>query len=355
MNWILYCTVCTENGKIYIGVHKTNNPEIFDGYIGNGLTVGWNIKNPHTAFQYAVKKYGYSKFKRCIIQIFDNEEAAYAREAEIVNKDFIKRNDNYNTSLGGRYSGIVYDQLYQYSLTGDFIKEWNSVGDAIKYYGCNSNRFNMAIKNKRSAFNSYWSKIKYIKLDTSEYRKSKHTEIYCYDDFGELYKIYNSVAEITKELGLTKSSIEDACSHKTPLRGFYFISDDSDINNIIKTREIIYNLTDKSISKYKNGKLIKTYSSIKKASKEENISTLQIKESIKNKDGIWAYGYSEIYSEQFLQPVSFKIDQFDLEGNYIKTWNSYSECRKEHPNVKQVLTGGRKQTHGFIFKIHKLS
>ena len=47
------------------------------------------------------------------------------------------------------------------------------------------------------------------------------------------------------------------------------------------------------------------------------------------------------------------IDQYDLEGNFIKTWNSYSECRKEHPNVKQVLTGGRKQTHGYTFKIHK--
>lgn len=50
-----------------------------------------------------------------------------------------------------------------------------------------------------------------------------------------------------------------------------------------------------------------------------------------------------------------KIDQYDLNGNYIKTWNSYSECRKEHPNVKQVLSGGRNHTHGFIFKIHELS
>ena len=52
-------------------------------------------------------------------------------------------------------------------------------------------------------------------------------------------------------------------------------------------------------------------------------------------------------------PNAKPVYQYDLEGNFIKTWNSYSECRKEHPNVKQVLTGGRKQTHGYTFKIHK--
>ncbi len=64
MKYIVYCTTCTINGKIYIGVHKTENPDIFDGYIGNGIEIGWNIKNPKTAFQNAVKKYGYSKFKK---------------------------------------------------------------------------------------------------------------------------------------------------------------------------------------------------------------------------------------------------------------------------------------------------
>ena len=203
MKWIVYCTTCTENGKIYIGVHKTENPDVFDGYIGNGLNMGWNIKNPHTAFQYAVKKYGYNKFKRNILYVFDSEELAYAKEAEIVTKEFVKRRDNYNTALGGIYSGTVYDTLYQYSLSGEFIKEWDSVGETVRYYGCNSNRFNMAIKDRRSAFNSYWSKTYFDKLDTTLYTKSKHSEIYCYDDLGDLFKVYDSVKEIIDDLGFT--------------------------------------------------------------------------------------------------------------------------------------------------------
>ncbi len=353
MKWIVYCTTCTENGKIYIGVHKTENPEIFDGYIGNGINIGWNIKNPHTAFQYAIKKYGFSKFKRNTLYVFDSEEQAYAKESEIVTKDFIKQKTNYNTCLGGRYAGHIYDELYQYALDGTFIKTWDSIGDAIRYYGCNSNRFNMAIKDKRSAYNSYWSKTFFDKLDTTLYRKSVHSEIYCYDKTGELYKIYDSVADIIDDLGFTKASIQDSCSHKIPLHGFYFISDDSDINDIIKTRELVFSLSDNSVSKYKDGKLVKTYPSIAQAAKENKISSNIIKKEIKANTGTWAYGYMDTYHVN--SKAGVQIDQYDLEGNFIKTWDTYSQCRKKFPNVKAVLCGGRKHTHGYTFKIHKVS
>ena len=59
--------------------------------------------------------------------IYDNEIDAYNKEAEIVNFDFIKRRDNYNTSIGGIFSGKQYKYIYQYDLNGNFIKEWFSV------------------------------------------------------------------------------------------------------------------------------------------------------------------------------------------------------------------------------------
>lgn len=351
MKHIVYCTTCKVNGKIYIGVHKTKNPDIFDGYVGNGLSVGWTIKNPHTAFQNAVKKYGYSQFYRTILHVYDTAEEAYNKEAEIVNIEFIKRRDNYNIALGGIHPGASYERLYQYDYNGNFIKEWFSVQETINYYGCNSNRFNMAITDKRSAFNSYWSKIKYDKLDTTEYRKSNHSEIYCYNESGDLIKYYNSVKEIITELGFTKASIDDAMSHKRPLKGYYFISDFTNIYNLIKTRELIYNLTDNSVSKYnKDGNIIQTYATLTKAAKENNINTKVIKKSILNEDGIWAYGYSKKYSPN-KHPIGIKVQQFDLEGNLIKVWNSISACQKEHPKVKDVLYGGRNHTHGYKFKI----
>lgn len=352
MKYIVYCTTCKVNGKIYIGVHKTENPEIFDGYIGNGIKIGWTIKNAHTAFQRALKKYGYSNFIRTVLYVFDSEKLAYDKEAEIVNYDFVKRRDNYNTSLGGIHPGCSYDKLYQYDFNGNFIREWPSVQETVNYYGCNSNRFNMAIKDKRSAFNSYWSKKFYEKLDVSEFRKSQASEIYCYTEKGDFIKYYNSVKEIISELGFTKASIDDAMSHKKPLKGYYFISDLTiNIYNLIKTRELVYNLTDRSVSKYnKDGNIIQTYATINKAAKENGITINSIKKSIQNSDGIWSYGYASKYTPKKV-PVGIKVQQFDLEGNLVKTWDSISQCQKEHPKVKDVLYGGRNQTHGYKFKV----
>ena len=65
MKYIVYLTKNKKskvNGeyKIYIGVHKTENPAIFDGYIGCGIYINQpsTYMYPKTPLQYAVKKYG---------------------------------------------------------------------------------------------------------------------------------------------------------------------------------------------------------------------------------------------------------------------------------------------------------
>ena len=351
MKYIVYCTTCIENGKIYIGVHKTEDPDVFDGYIGNGIKVGYFIKNPKTAFQRALKKYGYSKFKRTTLYIFDSEIEAYNKEEEIVTIDFIKRRDNYNTSLGGKSSGTVFKYIYQYDLEGNYIKEWFGVEETAKIFKCNDNRFNIAIKEKRSAFNSFWSFEKVKKLDITDYKLSQHSEIYQYDLEGNLINIWNSVKEIQEQYQFTKNSLCSAKSQKIPLGGFYFVDAFINIVDIIKSRELIDCITDKSISKYdQNGNKIYTYPSIKQASKENNISTNVIKKSIQNNEGIWSFGISDKYVQN-VNYVTVKIEQYDLQGNLIKVWDSISQCSKEHPKVRAVLKGIRNQTHGYTFKI----
>lgn len=286
MKFIVYCTTCKINGKIYIGVHKTENPNVFDGYIGNGLKIGYNIKNPKTAFQHAVKKYGYSNFVRNTLFVFDNEEEAYLKEKEIVTLEFIRQKDNYNTGN---------------------------------------------------------------KLNVTNYRTSKHSEIYQYDENGNLLNIFKSNKEASEKLNITLTSLTYARSHKSLLKGFYFLSADDNVDNIIKIKEEIYKITDKSVSKYKNGILIYTYPNMKQAAKENNISVSEIKKSIKLEDGVWSYGYSKIYKNN-KNPIPVKVNQYDLNGNLIKTWDSISQCRKEFPKLKEVLLKNRNHTHGFTFK-----
>jgi len=92
--------------RIYIGVHETENPEIFDGYIGNGVKINQpsSYIHPKTPFQYAVKKFGVGSFERSTLFVFNTREEAYKKEAEIVNQDFINQSHVYNVSLGGDYN-----------------------------------------------------------------------------------------------------------------------------------------------------------------------------------------------------------------------------------------------------------
>jgi hypothetical protein len=88
MKYTIYKTTNILNNKIYIGKHQTENVD--DDYLGSGLILGKDIK-----------KYGRKNFKKEIIFIFDNENEMNLKEKELVTEDFIKRNDNYNLTVGG--------------------------------------------------------------------------------------------------------------------------------------------------------------------------------------------------------------------------------------------------------------
>lgn len=94
MHYLVYQTTNLVNGKVYIGVHKTKN--ISDNYLGSGPIL-----------HKAIKKYGIENFKKEVLFSCSSEEEAYLKEMEIVNEEFVKRDDTYNLNLGGT-GGFTY-------------------------------------------------------------------------------------------------------------------------------------------------------------------------------------------------------------------------------------------------------
>ena len=86
--YYVYQTTNLVNNKVYVGVHKTNDPN--DDYLGSGPIVNA-----------ALEKYGRHNFNKTILHKFDTRDEAYQAEREIVNEDFIARRDTYNVKLGG--------------------------------------------------------------------------------------------------------------------------------------------------------------------------------------------------------------------------------------------------------------
>ena len=198
--YIVYLTTNLVNKKIYIRVHKTNS-ENFDGYLGCGVLTykPSTYKFAQTPFQYAVAKYGPKNFSRKTIKKFDNLQDALNLEAELVNKDFIKRKDVYNITEGGNLPPHKCIEIHQYDLYGNYIQSFESIALATKILkGTKTLNIARAIKTKGQAGGFMWSYDKVEKLDI--YNKiNKPRKVGQYTLNGELVKIYNSVRECKRD------------------------------------------------------------------------------------------------------------------------------------------------------------
>lgn len=225
MKYIVYLTTNKINNKIYVGVHGTENPDEFDGYIGNSINVfniNSELNHPKIPFHRAVKKYGYSAFVRNIIQVFDTKEEALDLEALIVDENFIAREDTYNITLGGGLPPLHNKAVYQYSLEGEFIKEWKSLTDVSKVYNISGNNIGIAATYKRTSANYLWSFIRVDKLNIQEYNiYNPKIPIHLYDIDKNYIQSYKSMTECFKDLNVNLSTVQRAIKLGTCINNFY--------------------------------------------------------------------------------------------------------------------------------------
>jgi len=83
-HFLVYKITNTINNKIYIGCHKTNNPD--DNYMGSGKYL-----------KYSQAKYGLENFNKEILFDFDNSHDMFIMEKKLISK----LNPEYNLHEGG--------------------------------------------------------------------------------------------------------------------------------------------------------------------------------------------------------------------------------------------------------------
>jgi hypothetical protein len=216
MKYIVYMTVNTVNRKIYVGVHKINTSN-FDGYIGCGIR-SEATANKDLLFHKAVRKYGYNKFKRYTIAEFDNANDAFHLEREIVTEQFVKSKNTYNTAIGGVCSAGKTNEkkIIQYSLSGKFIKVWNSISEAATYFSISPGTLRQALvppfKSRVGHQWRYWAEEfpTYIGYYSTKLRIAQ------YDTEGNLVKVWDSKKKAAISLGKKNDSALDkyAKNHK---------------------------------------------------------------------------------------------------------------------------------------------
>lgn len=365
MKYIVYLTrnkKSSVNGlnRIYVGVHKTENPEVFDGYIGCGVYIQQpaTYMYPKTPFQRAVKKYGVDAFERITLYVFDTEEQAYNKEKEIVDIQFIKQSHVYNACLGGICTG-TYGKLYQFDLTGKLVKVWEYSKEAYEFYGYPIEKFNYAVFDKHPLVNFLWSHQETI--DVSEYTTQPWGEpkvTHLYNKEGKWLGEFFSRKECAEYIGTSEATVSKAVLQASLLLKQYYVSDSQvDLyipkvrNQYIKTMIYVYdkesNLLGQGIGK-EIMPIIDTHSWHK------------INDAFRYKQG-WYNGFYLSLEPIDKVPVrnlknKIKVDIYDKYGNFIETLDTLKEVKEKYkvPSSKiKNLEQGNRYYGDFIFKYNR--
>lgn len=329
MKYIVYKTTNIINNKIYVGVHKTEDPDIFDGYIGCGVYINQlsTYNNPKTIFQKAVKKYGCKNFKREIISVFNTDIEAYSLEGQIVNEEFLAREDVYNMVLGGMYHTVKTIKVFSYTLTGEYIKDYDSIVSASKDINKCAQAVWNAIIYKYSCSNLFFSTDKLDKLDLSLYNTSPTSKtVFRYlVENGKYDKEFSSLTEASKESNLTL--VQVARSAKIGYRAgkyqFCYVKAPS----YDKAKNIYIN--NRPVFKYSNdGKFIEGYDTQYHAELDNPGSN--ITNAIKNKkvcanNYLWSLEELPIFCAK-TNTKKKKVGKFDIDGNLIYEYESKKMC-----------------------------
>ena len=137
---VVYKTTNLLNGKYYIGIHSTNN--LNDDYLGSGVLLNRSIDF-----------HGRENFVKEIILIGESREEILEFEEFMVDEEFVKLRETYNTSIGGsspiesmlsiesddvfinhqRSAGLKGGPAFYSGLSEEERKEWHRKGAAASH------------------------------------------------------------------------------------------------------------------------------------------------------------------------------------------------------------------------------
>lgn len=308
MYGFIYITTNNVNGKKYIGQRKYDKYGKWKDYLGSGIILSRSIE-----------KYGIQNFTKEIIEECETRELLNQREIYWINfYNAVESNNFYNIAKGGdggnTIAGYSEAQLKQY-------KEFKSK------------------LHKQTA------------LKGEESPSSKLTEKQVYEII-QRFKNNDFNSDIANDYSVSVATIDDIRNHKT----WTYLTKDIIFDDISK-RSRTGNI--KPVVQYdETGKYIAKYKSARTAEKETGIS-FKLISSVCNGQKRIAHGYIWRFEGNSFDKYNtenssmIKIDQYNKNGDYMKTWDSIKEIEDVAGiKISSVLYGSCHSAGGFYWCKH---
>lgn len=203
----------SPSGGVYIGqtcAGKLSYRQGVDGskYLQVDKTTGEYLQ---PAIARAIIKYGFDNFKKDILFEGLSSEEADEKEIELI-KYYKENGECYNVTSGGKgVPDVNYTKIKQYTLSGEFVKGWDSIEEAAvslgnKQYGSNISACCAGKKHRAYGFIWRYADDNSIVEPLSPYREN----ICQLTKDGKYVATYNSVKYASKMTGIKERTISNA-------------------------------------------------------------------------------------------------------------------------------------------------
>lgn len=214
MKYIVFLTTGLKTNRNFIGVHRTDNPDKFDGYLGDGIEAdkASSFMYPKSTLQYDVKMTGSKNFRRITIATCDTYKEACSKANKIID-NIINDTSYYN------FERIDPRTVYQYDLLGNLKKKWN-FNEIADFYNYPQERMKCFIDLKVTFSDSFWSFDKNI--DINEYNDNFINHVsYIYNKSGKLVKVFSNYDDAVKFLKCSVKQALDSIKTQRDINDYY--------------------------------------------------------------------------------------------------------------------------------------
>lgn len=208
--------------QIYIGQTSFTLEKRWHQHIKESKEALDGIRQSFPLFHRMIIKYGEDKFIPSIIEecedIFLDEREKYWIEY------FDSYNNGYNRTFGGKTVPINHsNDVTEFSLSGEFIKHYNSAKEAAKEKNVDAGNIRLCCNQK---YNSSAGSIWQWGNDTILHREipsrtGREKKIQQFDKNDVLLKTYPSIAAAAQETGINYTCIYRTCQGKQKTAGKY--------------------------------------------------------------------------------------------------------------------------------------